>query len=56
MRRFTLLLLPIILTGCTYSVTLAHTEGTASDLIDEEQTTSPDVRPTVTLPLTNPLL
>jgi hypothetical protein len=38
------------LSGCTYSVTLAHTEGQATDLIDQEQTAQPDVKADLTIP------
>ncbi len=43
----------IILTGCTYSINMAHTEGTATDLIDENQTASPDVSPNIEIPLSS---
>jgi len=39
-----------ILTGCTYSVTLVHTEGTASDVVDETQRADPDVSAQVDIP------
>jgi hypothetical protein len=39
-----------LLSGCTYSVTLAHTEGQATDLIDQEQTAQPDVKADLTIP------
>jgi len=39
------------LTGCTIAINLTHTEGTASDLIDETQTNDPKVDPTITLPM-----
>ncbi len=39
-----------ILSGCTYSVTLAHTEGQTTDLIDESQTAQPDVKANLTIP------
>lgn len=42
------------LCGCTYSITMVHTEGTASDVVDETATNSPsaDVRlPLPTLPI-----
>lgn len=41
----------ISLMGCTYSVILNHTEGTASDLVDENQTPTTDVRPNITMPM-----
>jgi hypothetical protein len=36
--------------GCTYSVVMNHTEGEASDVVDTNQTASPDVSPEITLP------
>ncbi len=41
----------MLLTGCAYSINMIHSEGTSSDLIDENETASPDISPTVTLPL-----
>ncbi len=43
--RFSLFL---SLTGCTYSITQVHTEGTANDVVDETQSNTPNVSPTVT--------
>ena len=40
------------LSSCTYSITMVHTEGTASDVVDETATNSPDVRPDITIPIT----
>ncbi len=31
----------LCLTGCTYSITMAHTQGSAEDLIDETATNTP---------------
>ena len=42
---FSLLLL--LLTACTYSITMVHTEGTATDVVDEDQGASPTLTPTV---------
>lgn len=30
-----------MLTGCTYSITMVHTEGVASDVVDETDNISP---------------
>lgn len=43
--NFTLL----ILEACTYSVTLVHTQGIASDVVDETATNSPST--SVTAPI-----
>lgn len=39
------------LVSCTYSVNVAHTEGTTSDLIDETQSNEPDISPNISLPI-----
>lgn len=38
-----------LLTSCTVSMTMVHTEGTASDVVDEQQTTKPTVSPDIKL-------
>lgn len=38
----------LCLTGCTYSITMVHTEGTASDVVDDTDT------PSVTASTPNP--
>ena len=42
----------VCLTGCTYSITMVHTEGTATDVVDETATNTPStsVTPTVSIP------
>lgn len=37
------------LTGCTYSITMVHTEGTATDVVDETATNTPST--TVSIPV-----
>ncbi len=46
------IIMTIILTGCTYSITMVHTEGQATDVVDETATNTPStsVTPTVTIP------
>ena len=41
----------LFLTSCTYSVTLVHTSGLASDVIDETSTPSTSVSPTINVPV-----
>jgi len=43
---FYIILSSILLVSCNYSIVMNHTEGQASDLVDE--TTSPNVTPTLT--------
>lgn len=53
--RFTTTLAFILLcftTSCTFNVSMAHTEGAASDVIDDTATNTPNVSPTVNIPLT----
>lgn len=53
MNKFiSLLLLSLSLTSCTYNVSMAHTQGQADDVIDDTASNSPNVSPTVTVPLT----
>ncbi len=47
---FVIIVCGLILNSCTYSVTMAHTEGKATDLIDEAQTAQPDVQADLTIP------
>lgn len=37
--------------SCTYSITMVHTEGSATDVVDETATNTPNVSPTITLPM-----
>ena len=39
---------PLAMASCSYSVTMAHTEGTASDVIDETMTNDPDLQANLT--------
>ena len=45
------LLMTLFLNSCTYSVTLVHTEGTASDVVDETASNEPTVSPNVSVPV-----
>lgn len=47
-----LLILVATTTGCTYSITMVDTEGTASDVVDETDTPTTSVIPTVAIPAT----
>jgi hypothetical protein len=39
-----------ILSSCTYSVNLIHSNGQATDLIDENQKADADIKPNLTIP------
>jgi len=40
------------LSSCTYSITQVHTQGQASDVVDETATNTPDISPNLNIPLT----
>lgn len=46
------LLLLMMLASCTYSITMVHTEGEATDVVDETATNTPSTSVSATLPLT----
>jgi hypothetical protein len=48
--KYLLFSLPIFLSACTYSITMVHTEGTATDVVDETNTPSTTVSPNLTVP------
>lgn len=39
------------LSGCNYTINLIHTQGTADDVVDETQTSEPDIKTDLTIPL-----
>lgn len=44
---YILTMMMILMTGCTASITLIHTEGTATDVVDETATVTPNTSVTV---------
>ncbi len=44
-----LLGMSIMLSGCTYSITMIHTEGAATDVVDETQSNTPTVSPNASM-------
>lgn len=46
-----MLIMIISVTGCTYSINMVHTEGTASDVVDETDEVEPEISPTLSIPL-----
>ena len=48
--RFQLFLMLAFLTSCTYSITMVHTAGTATDVVDETATNTPST--TISIPTT----
>jgi hypothetical protein len=49
--KFFIISLMLLLTSCTYSITMVHTEGTATDVVDETATATPAT--TVSIPATS---
>lgn len=45
-----LLSLAFIFNACTYNVSMVHTEGEATDVIDSNQSAEPDISPTLSIP------
>lgn len=43
-----ILALSATLTCCTYTISMVHTEGQASDVIDETNANTPNISPTIT--------
>ncbi len=52
MNKFFVSFSLMFLTSCTISFQNISTHGTATDVLDSAQTTSPDVKPVLTVPLT----
>ena len=44
------LLTLVTMCGCTYNISMAHTEGTASDVIDDTQAPTNTVSPNLQIP------
>lgn len=47
---FLLIVSTVFLTGCTISFQNISTHGTATDLVDENQTAQPNISPDLTVP------
>lgn len=41
----------LLLTGCTYSINMVHTQGQASDVVDETQSNQPDIKSVLEMPI-----
>ena len=41
----------LALSSCTYNITMIHTEGEATDLVDEQETVSPNVSAKIPFPM-----
>lgn len=51
MHKFLLMNL-MFLVSCTYNVSMAHTQGIATDTIDDTASNTPNVSPTINIPVT----
>lgn len=55
MKTFVLRTLAVLVlastTACTYNVSMAHTSGMAEDVIDDTASNTPNVSPTITVPV-----
>ncbi len=43
-----LFLMLLFICGCTYNISMVHTEGTASQIADDPTSISPNISPTIT--------
>jgi hypothetical protein len=48
-----LISLALILSSCNYAINLIHTEGSATDMVDDTQDANPNVSPKLNIPFTN---
>lgn len=50
--KYILIITSFFLYSCTYSITMVHTEGQATDIVDETATNTPStsVSPNLTIP------
>jgi hypothetical protein len=51
LMRFLIPILSLAMSSCTLSVTTLHTQGTASDVVDENQAPNTQVNPNVSVPI-----
>ena len=51
LKLLSLVMLATCMTSCTYNVSMAHTQGTADDVIDDTASNTPNVSPTITVPV-----
>lgn len=51
MKSFIFFILLFTMVSCTISFQNIHTNGNASDVVDEEQNVSPNISPDISIPL-----
>jgi len=49
-RIYLIISVCLFMTSCTYTISMAHTSGTASDVIDDTSSPKADVTATATIP------
>jgi hypothetical protein len=52
-KNATLFISFLLLTSCTFNVSMAHTSGIADDVIDDTASNTPNVSPKITIPLSS---
>jgi hypothetical protein len=51
MKIIQMIMMMVIMTGCTISMNMVNTKGTASDVIDETQAPTNDIKADVSVPV-----
>jgi len=51
MKILEIMIIAMLTCGCTISINMVHTEGQATDLIDEVQSPTNDVKPELSIPV-----
>lgn len=51
MKYFNFIMISLILSSCTYSITQVHTEGQASDVVQESASNTPNISPNISIPV-----
>lgn len=52
MKELLFLIVAVLtLESCTYNVSMAHTQGTATDVIDDTASNTPNIAPDLTIPV-----
>lgn len=44
------LIISSLFSSCTYSINMVHTQGEATDVVDETQSNEPDIKPNLSIP------
>ncbi len=49
--KFILISIACLMSSCTYSINMVHTHGSASDVVDDTESNTPNIAPVLTIPL-----